>query len=1212
MSKEFDQETKSHLQEIAEKLWNEQASLMVGAGFSKNASEDFPDGKELIEKLYEKLSPDQPLPESAAFPKIAQEYEDKFGKADLEKIITESIPDRIEPSSLHKKILELPWQNIFTTNYDTLLERASEESSEYRHSIIRVEKKFPFSKSPRIIKLHGCLSSNSTLIITKKDYEEYINNPDHPFTIAMKYCLMTNILCLVGFSVEDPNFLNWRGWVLNNLKKYALNIYLITTDSISENDRKHFRNLKIEALSLAEGQQYGKAVNNFIKYMLGKREEVSPPEEIKSDQRQNFLIQQNKGKPQIEPDDIPELIPILLLGGWESKNKKDIEVVSKLYRKSSPDVFEILTKWKNKTEPIIQEKSDTWSVISRENLWEELAKFINDAHLDTLKQVTLDVLKEFDKRYDLPSEERYLVSVIFENEPQYSDFLKANLATTLAFLSINKVSDNNLSEKMKGTSMSIIYNLLKDINDWKSLASIAFLLPTLAEAEPDIFLKALEQDLEKEAPLWVDLFEETDMWSMSPHTSLIWALEHLVWEPRYFSRSVMILAKLVSLTNEMKTGNKPLDSLRNIFIFWGPQTRASFKERMKVLRSLLKYQTAVGWKLLMVLLPRVDGDTAFHVSKPQYRKEWYTDYKQGVTPEEYRGSVRELERLLLEYVQYDRQRWVELIKEASRLLSEDFLEKMIGRLKHIKKDISQDNKLLFWHQLRDTISRHRFSENTKWVLPANFVNQLAEIYESLTPDNIILRYSWLFSNGAPLIDVKQTDWQRLEKKRNERRLIAVKSILEQGGLSLLLDFIKQIENTRIAGEVIGQYDKIAGLEESFLEATLTSKEKSLQNCGISCVEMLFHNKDDKYTWVENVLSKNFGKKWSLNTCINFTLGLSLESKIWDIISNISSKLIKTYWQNVDRIYLRDPKKDCELALNELMKAGRPEMAFEILTSANFGNQKDQISISGKLLIRLLNQLDSVKSKKRKEDQNRRPLMDSYIIPKVLNYLINIDTIDSSEIANLEMRYIHLLKYTDYQPKMLYKKLIQEPEFFVEVLCWVYRAKSKNNQETDQEVSEEARIKASIGYELLSEFNIIPGLEDNNNINETALEKWVNVAINQAIKADRKDIAHNRIGALLANSPKDPEDQMKPHRVIRDLIEKLESHKLQKGFSTRIYNSRGTVMKASGEGGAQERALSSQYKSWADSMKDQWSRTASIFYDLSGIYEREAKREDESS
>lgn len=59
--------------------------------------------------------------------RLAEEVEIMVGRPGLEKILKQAVPDEdFVPSRLYKKLMELPWCDIFTTNYDTLLERTAD------------------------------------------------------------------------------------------------------------------------------------------------------------------------------------------------------------------------------------------------------------------------------------------------------------------------------------------------------------------------------------------------------------------------------------------------------------------------------------------------------------------------------------------------------------------------------------------------------------------------------------------------------------------------------------------------------------------------------------------------------------------------------------------------------------------------------------------------------------------------------------------------------------------------------------------------------------------------------------------------------------------------------------------------------------------------------------------------------------------------------
>ncbi|MEM5685185.1 hypothetical protein AAHB64_23085 [Bacillus toyonensis] len=123
-----------HLKNIREKLWaNEgksRVSVMIGAGFSLNAQkiegsmEGMAVWSDLKKRLIQDLSHHENI-ENEDVLDIGQIYVKEYGRSGLDEILKKAIPDEnYEPDELHYQLLKLPWTDIYTTNYDTLLERA--------------------------------------------------------------------------------------------------------------------------------------------------------------------------------------------------------------------------------------------------------------------------------------------------------------------------------------------------------------------------------------------------------------------------------------------------------------------------------------------------------------------------------------------------------------------------------------------------------------------------------------------------------------------------------------------------------------------------------------------------------------------------------------------------------------------------------------------------------------------------------------------------------------------------------------------------------------------------------------------------------------------------------------------------------------------------------------------------------------------------------
>ncbi len=234
-----------HLERIRTSLWGHgesgRASVMVGAGLSLNAdivspsAPRFPTWHELslrmIEKLYPAPSTDradvlaQARSTSGAL-RLAQEYQAAFGRDSLDAMLLDTIPDNdFRPSYLHKLLLRLPWADVLTTNYDTLLERASIDVTDRRYSVVRTTADIPIAARPRIVKLHGSFPSTRPYIITEEDFRSYPRQ-FAPFVNLSQQIAMEGVLCLIGFSGDDPNFLYWTGWVRDHLGPSAPQVYL--------------------------------------------------------------------------------------------------------------------------------------------------------------------------------------------------------------------------------------------------------------------------------------------------------------------------------------------------------------------------------------------------------------------------------------------------------------------------------------------------------------------------------------------------------------------------------------------------------------------------------------------------------------------------------------------------------------------------------------------------------------------------------------------------------------------------------------------------------------------------------------------------------------------------------------------------------------------------------------------------------------------------
>ena len=286
----------SYINDIAQRLKEPRkygdVSLMIGAGFSKNAqskgraSIQPPNWSELAEKMYEELYP-EPLEEQEKeewnrqriiktsgknVTKLADEYIANFDRNKINNLIEQSIADEMfVPGELHKRLLKLHWSDIFTTNYDTLLEQTVDMIyRENNYEIIYSQNDLPGSIKPRIIKLHGSIPQVKPYIISDEDYRTY---PDKYSALVntVQQAMLETRLCLLGFSGDDPNFQSWLGWLRDNMGEYCPMIYLIGLyEKLSAPERKLLENKGITIVDISglvsrqEENRHYQAISEFV------------------------------------------------------------------------------------------------------------------------------------------------------------------------------------------------------------------------------------------------------------------------------------------------------------------------------------------------------------------------------------------------------------------------------------------------------------------------------------------------------------------------------------------------------------------------------------------------------------------------------------------------------------------------------------------------------------------------------------------------------------------------------------------------------------------------------------------------------------------------------------------------------------------------------------------------------------------------------------
>jgi hypothetical protein len=196
-------EINGFINDYVDKLRQGNATIFAGAGLSKDAG--FVDWKGLLHDLAKeiglRIEDENDLISVAQFHK---NYKQNRNKID-EKIVNEFTDKDIETEN-HHIIARLPFNTIWTTNYDDLIEDTHYKYQKKVDVKSDVDSLFinRDNRSCILYKMHGDKDHPNKAVLLKEDYERYYYTHE-PFVALLNSALITKSFLFVGFSFTDPN-----------------------------------------------------------------------------------------------------------------------------------------------------------------------------------------------------------------------------------------------------------------------------------------------------------------------------------------------------------------------------------------------------------------------------------------------------------------------------------------------------------------------------------------------------------------------------------------------------------------------------------------------------------------------------------------------------------------------------------------------------------------------------------------------------------------------------------------------------------------------------------------------------------------------------------------------------------------------------------------------------------------------------------------------
>ena len=874
-----------------------------------------------------------------------------------------------------------------------------------------------------------------------------------------------------------------------------------------------------------------------------------------------------------------------LLGSWDEKYAEDVSTASQLAKEEYSKWIQTLrTVLLGPASPLTL-KNGIWAVSKRKLLWQELGPMLFDDQLEGFKRLAVAALTELDPRFELPPEERFAAGVRGK-VLKHSQHLRKGLAESLAILGNYPAALSNCSfEKPEITAVSAIREILCN-TDWKLWGSLNSLLPLLAEAAPGEFLDSVETAMHCKPSPFDELFSQEGKGAFGENyvTGLLWALETLAWEERYLVRATAILGELALRDPGGNWANRPINSLRTIFLPWHPQTMAPLEKQKLAIQNLQKENPEIAWKLLLGLMPHL-----YQVSsgsrKPVWRQAIPKDWRQKVSPKDYTQQVEDYADMIVEMAEHDANRFNVLITHLETLPPSSLDKVLFYLSSEATKNTPESERIGLWAALVDLASKHKKYADAKWAFTPELVSRIDGTIKMLTPHNPQDFYRRLFGNNNLELFEEKGNWQAEQVKFEELRQHAVKEIIANDDVGALLSFADTVESPLKIGFSLGSIVDL-NIDLQLLPSLLKTVNIKLAQVASGFISGRFSNLG--WAWVDGIDTA----LWSKSQISKFLAYLPFTLDTWQRAKKLLGESEGDYWESVN-VNPFQTGSELGVAVDKLLEHNRPNAAIQCLYVMLHEKQPFDRQRAIQALLGALTSAELPNS------------MDAYGTIELIKALQADPDTNPAELLRIEWAYLPLLdRDRGASPKLLENRLASDPNFFHDVISIVYRSKKKAKAEKE-ESNPKVIMVAENAYRLLHEWQTPPGAQDNGFYSGDAFKKWLEQVQNFSLESGHLEVALTHIGSVLIHCPADP-DGLWINRTAAEALNGADAGKMRVGFSLGVYNARGAHFVD--PTGKPELELAAVWRKKAEEVENAgYSRFAAELEELADSYVNEARR-----
>ena len=922
-----------------------------------------------------------------------------------------------------------------------------------------------------------------------------------------------------------------------------------------------------------------------------------------------------------------KIIWLALIGRWDEQCDGDKEYIRKLAKLNKYQDWEEYARNLTNEEGTPLERTSgrdrCYRLFSRLDTFYAVARQIEANDIEAFLDSATLVLQEKDPNYRPPSDNM----VIQIRQPRrYSDTIRLGIVEGITILNLSK---ENLTCGDISNKISEFYDaIFMPDKAWHSLRDV---LPQLAEASPDDFIRKLDNALEHRLEEIRDLFTaRSNIFGCSyEHPHLMWALELLAWNPDWFRSVLQLFCKLQKMFEEKieNYGNKPSTSMHDIMRSWMAQTAATIKQREEALDGL--YQK-YPWEIaqLALGLANTRDTTGEYTRMPVWRDDALKTSRP--TEKERIRIIKKSIKIISQFIGDNNQNPERRAQAAEKIMhnfgfwDNDSSVKVSGIICSMPKD-NVDIASKLHEYARTLLARRERQKNRSTTGTEESIQFFKAIVDHFQPDDLIEEKAFLFSTKYMMEVLTKRDLKHEEGHKivDNTRDEALQIIYKKYGIGGIIKLVGLAEQPETVSQVL--YIKHIASGDFPLEEYLTELLKSdidIRKINCHLCNLLGWDKKNPIAMraakainivdnmIEHINKNNKIDKLEEKKVLLYHAIRIDEQEGRNYIDSLPEETQKQYF-SVHRFARRmecwkdsdssEYPAENEWLAKKYIKYKRPRLGWNVFTFPTHIPFEWQLEL-----------LDAMYVIGRDEGKDKDPAPDSHYVQEFFNYALKkeLNYDQEKRLAMVEFKLYRMLDtYDTDRASVVQQHIGNNPEFFMELMCYAY--KTDNGHETSKPESEQEseQIRASIAHDILFHLNLIsdnyPWIQSGI-LDETRIKKWTEDVRELAKKANRSRITDHIIGVGLSHGFVD-QHMVLPKPAICSIIETIQNDAIASGFSMGRRNSRGALIGGVDRKGYTSSRLAEEYDKASIKMRDDdYPFMSEIMRELATDYRREAE------